>query len=173
MSSSHRIRPSRELSFSRGSGGGRSTGAHVFLGVRSPSPHVGEHDLGQHAIARSSPIPPSNTLPTAHPVGPLLAQDVSRPSSDGRFPVVRRSMDSCRVIGGPTRPSRPLFPPYFLAFATFSAKPSALGRRSSSWASGRAHSRSPTARNCCNALITRVLNTRVSMRVNAFVPTFL
>ena len=94
--------------------------AHTcYLGVRRPSPHVGEHDLVRHAIARSSPIPPSNTLPTAHPVGPLLAQDVSRPSSDGRFPVVRRSMDSCRVTGGPTRPSRPLFPPYFLAFATF------------------------------------------------------
>ena len=94
--------------------------AHTcYLGVRRPSPHVGEHDLVRHAIARSSPIPPSNTLPTAHPVGPLLAQDVSRPSSDGRFPVVRRSMDSCRVTGGPTRPSRPFFPPYFLAFATF------------------------------------------------------
>ena len=51
------------------------------------------------ACRRSVQPDRSFTLPTAHPVGPLLAQEMNKSSDDGRIFVLQRCRDSSLVTG--------------------------------------------------------------------------
>ena len=73
--------------------------AHTsFFGARHPTPRVEQRD-SWGMMSLGPPRSLSITLPTDHLVVPLLAQEVTGPSGNGRVIVVRRSSDSRRVTG--------------------------------------------------------------------------